>query len=378
MSDKRRSLPHDTYVELVRSLFATLLPTVIMTTAFLTVGAVINFQTPDLLLAILMLLGGLALIARLSVLILHKKEAATARLSWERARTLERRFACAYFSFAATFSAFSARAFVVAGAEAHMLIIGLLFGYGAGVAAGLSLRPWISVTSILIATLPTIIIALLSASISYVAVGLLLAIFTIGGVESMLARYRVVAHKEMESQVFQALARRDDLTGLPNRLSLRERFEAFMAGSDAQNGIAVHCLDLDRFKPVNDLYGHPVGDALLRAVSERLTALLRRSDFAARLGGDEFVIIQTGAVYAEQADMLARRILRAIGEPFIIEGHRITIGTSVGYALSSVCGNELETLMACADEALVDIKRKGGGIVRYRPPVERLDHRLAS
>lgn len=377
LSDKRRALPQDTYIELVRSLFSTLLPTIIMSAAFVTVGIVINRETPDGLLSILLLLGCLALAARISVLLLHKKEAATGILTWQRARTLERRFACAYFSFAIIFGAFSARAFVVAGAEAHMLIVGLLFGYGAGVAAGLSLRPWISITSILIATVPTIGIALFSESISYLAVGLLLAIFMLGGIESMWARYRVVAHKEMESRVFQALARRDDLTGLPNRLSLRERFESFMAGADAQNGIAVHCLDLDRFKPVNDLYGHPTGDLLLKAVSERLTDLLRRSDFAARLGGDEFVVIQTGTIYAEQADMLGRRILRAIGEPFMIDGHRITIGTSVGYALSSICGSDLETLMACADEALVSIKRRGGGIAAYRPPADLIGHKRA-
>ena len=113
------------------------------------------------------------------------------------------------------------------------------------------------------------------------------------------------------------------------------------------------------------------GDALLRAVSERLNGLLRKGDIAARLGGDEFAILQTGASHPGEAELLARRIVREIAKPFSIDGHRITIGTSVGYALSPEHGDNLETLLARADEALCRIKSEGGGIAAYAPVKER-------
>ena len=172
-------------------------------------------------------------------------------------RRFELRFALAYFSFAVVLGAFGARAFAVATPEAHMLIVGLLFGYGAGVAMGLSLRPWISVPSILAVIMPTIIVALSYPDIVNRAVGILLALFLAGGVESMIARYRSIVRRSTMRRLFATLARSDHLTSLPNRLSLRERFDEYVA-SGGGNRIAVHCLDLDRFKPVNDCYGRPV------------------------------------------------------------------------------------------------------------------------
>lgn len=358
------NLPGGTYVELVRSLFQTLLPTTIMAISFLAVGARLSWETGDRSLAFLTGVGAIAAIARFTVILVHRQRAAEEALDVATAKIFERRFAVVYFSFAILLGLFGARAFLVTRPETLMLVVGLLFGYGAGVAAGLSLRPWISVPSILIAIVPTIVVAWLSSDAIYRATGALFAVFLGGGVESMLRRFRSETKKITMRRQFSALARRDHLTGLLNRLSLREEFEAF--GSDGDQGsLAVHCLDLDRFKPVNDRYGHPVGDMLLQAVSARLAGMLRRSDFAARLGGDEFVVVQTGVGQAGEADMLARRIARAIAHPFIVEGQQITIGTSVGYALSSEYGNDLERLLKCADEALCQVKREGGGVAKY-------------
>jgi diguanylate cyclase (GGDEF)-like protein len=372
-----KDLPEGTYIELVKSLFSTLLPTSIMAISFLAVGLLITSQTPDSLLTFLTGLGSIAAVARLAILLMHRKRAAGESLDLANARIFERRYALAYFSFACVLGAFGARAFLVATPEAHMLIVGLLFGYGAGVAAGLSLRPWISVPSILIAIIPTILAAWSTANITYWAAGMLLAVFLGGGVESMLSRYRSETRKITMRRLFSTLARRDDLTGLPNRLSLRERFEEFAAEAGS-GGIAVHCLDLDRFKPVNDRFGHPVGDALLKAVTERLNGLLRRSDFAARVGGDEFVIVQTGVKHSGEADMLARRIVRAIAQTYSIEGQEITIGTSVGYALSTEYGNNLDRLVTCADAALCQVKREGGGIASFRELRPEAEQRLTA
>ena len=242
--------------------------------------------------------------------------------------------------------AFGARGFLVAAPDARMLIMGLLFGYGAGVAAGLSLRPRISVPSILVAIVPTIVAAWSTMNVTAAAAGLLLAVFLAGGIESMLRRYRAAIAKIGMRQTFSTLARQDHLTGLPNRLALRERFEQCVAPNNSNGGfrLAVHCLDLNRFKPVNDRYGHPVGNALLRAVSERLGQSLRGADFAARIGGDEFVVVQGHMGHEGEAELLAHRIARLIAEPFSIEGHIIRIGTSVGYAVAERRDSDLGRL----------------------------------
>ena len=360
-------LPDGTYVELVRSLFATLLPTMIMVISFTAIGVLLTRQMADRSVALLTGLGMLAGLARITMIVLHRKSAASESLSRHRARIMERRFAAAYLSFAVILGAFGARAFLVAAPDARMLIVGLLFGYGAGVAAGLSLRPWISVPSILLAIVPTIVATAFTPTLTVLATGALLTIFLAGGIESMLGRYRSEVGKITMRRTFSALARQDHLTGLPNRLSLRERFgECVSEGRPGDgNRIAVHCLDLDRFKPVNDRYGHPVGDALLRAVSDRLTQSLRETDFVARIGGDEFVVVQCGVRHAGEAEMLARRIVRVIAEPFSIEGHAIQIGTSVGYALAVGRDDDMDRLVACADEALCGVKRQGRGIAAY-------------
>lgn len=365
MPQSRLNVPDGTYLDLVRSLYATLLPTAIIAISFIGVGALIAIETPDLLLDVLIALGMVCMTARIVNLLLLRTRAADPALDMTNARFIERRFAICYFSFALVFGIFSARAFQVAASETHMLVVGLLFGYGAGVAAGISMRPKIAIPSLIIAILPTVVVALPGPGLARTGIGILLLLFLGGGIHSVMQRYRNAAEGIAMRRTFATLARSDALTGLNNRLSLREGFELFVERAGPDDILAVHCLDLDRFKPVNDCYGHPAGDALLRAVSERLNGLLRHGDIAARLGGDEFVILQTGAGHPGEADMLARRIMREIARPFSIEDHRIAIGASVGYALFREHGQDLDTLIARADEALCRVKREGGGVAAY-------------
>lgn len=365
MFAKPTTISDETTIELVRTLFATLLPTMIMAASFVGVGILVVRETDSVVLGTLFLLGCGAATARIAVLLLYRQRAAETFLDLRSARRLERYYATAYLSFAVIFGLFCAIAFAFSAAETRMVLIGLLFGYGAGVAAGLSLRPWISVPSILIATLPTLVVAWSATDPMRAAISLLLAVFLIGGVQSMLRRHRATAADITMRRSFSALARHDHLTGLLNRLSLRERFEVFAKAAGGVDIIAVHCLDLDRFKPVNDTYGHPVGDAVLKAVAHRIEAALRECDFAARTGGDEFVIVQTQAKNAAEVDALASRLVAVIAAPFSIEGIDIRIATSVGYILSSEYGTDIDTLVACADEALCDVKRDGGGVRRY-------------
>jgi diguanylate cyclase (GGDEF)-like protein len=371
----RKGLPAGTYIVLVRSLYLTPLAHILMSLAFLAVGSFVLARTPDRLLLFLVGVGIVARVAQVAMVLLDRKRALSEDLDAAGARILERRFAWAYLSSAIIFGAFVARVFQVSTTDLQLLVVGLLFGYGAGLVAGLSLRPWISIPALLLAVLPTVFIAWLTTNVTFVAFGALLILFVGAGVQSIVRLYRSTAIDITMRRTFATLARRDDLTGLPNRLALRESFERFSAEARVGDIVAVHCLDLDRFKPVNDIFGHPAGDALLLAVSARLNGLLRRGDIAARLGGDEFVIIQTGAKHPDEADLLARRIIRSVAEPFSILGHQIEIGISVGYALFPEHGRDLDDLLGCADEALIAIKRNGGGIAMHREFLPQRGHR---
>lgn len=373
MDKIRASLPESTYIELVKSLFSTRFNTLIMGLCFVATGFVVVGQTHDRTLDVLILAGTVSAIWRYLILMVYRRESLDESLRFGRAKVIERAFAIPYLLFAAIFGAFSARAFIVATPETKTLIVALLVGYSAGVAAGISYRPKIGLTAILAAVIPTIAVALFSANPTYWAVAITLAIFLGGGVHSMISRYRYAADGINLRHLYEGLARSDALTGLGNRLALSERFAAI---APKRLVTAVHCLDLDRFKPVNDRYGHPTGDALLRSVSQRLSGLLRKGDFAVRTGGDEFVVIQSGISNVAEAELLAKRIRETLGAPYILDGRSINISASVGYTLSSDQGHSLEHLVSCADAALLDAKRSGSGIAAYREPVV-LDFRRA-
>jgi len=157
------------------------------------------------------------------------------------------------------------------------------------------------------------------------------------------------------------LARHDALTDLPNRLLLRERMQEVVRNALRDERCAIMCLDLDRFKLVNDTLGHPVGDALLVAVSERLTSLVRSNDVIARLGGDEFAIIQQHVRKQTEPAQLARRIIKELAKPYVIEGHKVQIGTSIGIEIVNVAELNPDEALRNADLALYEAKAQGRG-----------------
>jgi diguanylate cyclase (GGDEF)-like protein/PAS domain S-box-containing protein len=164
------------------------------------------------------------------------------------------------------------------------------------------------------------------------------------------------------------MARHDALTKLPNRVLFKERMEQAVAMFGRGLQFAVFCLDLDRFKQINDTLGHPVGDGFLVAVADRLQACVRDVDIVARLGGDEFAIIQHGIRVPDDAEVLANRIIAAFGQPFDVAGHQITAGISIGIAVAAEDGVSYETLMRDADIALYLAKTEGRGTARFFAP----------
>ncbi|MGX9965304.1 EAL domain-containing protein [Roseomonas sp. F4] len=171
----------------------------------------------------------------------------------------------------------------------------------------------------------------------------------------------------------QSAALRDPLTGLANRPLFEQRLEEAIAQARAPDGhgFAVFCLDLDRFKAVNDLLGHAGGDALLREAARRLMASVRDADTVARLGGDEFAVILSGPVTHGEADALAVRLIEALSAPFEYAGQPVPIRTSVGYALAPADGLDADALLRRADNALYAAKNHGRGRqMRFDPAME--------
>jgi diguanylate cyclase (GGDEF)-like protein len=169
----------------------------------------------------------------------------------------------------------------------------------------------------------------------------------------------ITERKKAEARIAE-MATHDDLTGLANRSLFRERVEQALGRAQRYGEpFALLMLDLDRFKPINDTLGHPVGDDVLKEIARRLRQCVRETDTVARLGGDEFAILQAQAMTEEEVGHLARRILQAIAEKLDIKGHRIEIGTTIGAAFAPRDAADHDQLIAKADQALYEGKKSG-------------------
>jgi diguanylate cyclase (GGDEF)-like protein len=168
-----------------------------------------------------------------------------------------------------------------------------------------------------------------------------------------------ITEKRRAEERIEWLAHHDALTGVANRFHFRQTFEQALKALPKGQSLALHWIDLDEFKEVNDTYGHPIGDALLKAVAQRLRASIRKSDFLARLGGDEFAIIQTGGGRSDQCERLAKRVLGSIGRPYNILGQPISISASLGIVRAPAHGKTPDELLKNADIALYNVKSAG-------------------
>ena len=158
------------------------------------------------------------------------------------------------------------------------------------------------------------------------------------------------------------MARHDALTGLPNRVLLRERLEVALEGARNDKGVALFCLDLDRFKHINDTLGHDLGDALFKIIGTRLVACAGEGNTVARLDGDEFAIVQTGAEQPVAATAMAVRIIDTLSEPIEVAGQHVTLGASIGISVAPADGTNPDQLIKNADLALDRAKSQGRGV----------------
>ena len=180
-----------------------------------------------------------------------------------------------------------------------------------------------------------------------------------------VATHEDITEKRQTELKIEHMAHHDSLTDLANRVRLNERLDQALAQSADRQSVAVHHLDLDRFKAVNDTFGHHAGDNLLKIVAGRLRELVRASDTIARMGGDEFVIVQAPISGPVEATALAERMIAAIGEPVVIDGHQAGVGASVGIAVGPGDGPSPEKLLRNADLALYRAKADGRGTFRF-------------
>ena len=359
--------PEAIQIELIRSLFEAFVPSIIMTIGFVVCGALAVEVTDDSILLALLFAGTAISVPRLAVGWYGRQMSRQPNLTLRQARMIESWMAAAFLAFALVLGLFGARAIALPHERVHMLIVCLIMGYGAGIAVSIGLRPLIAVPCMVLAVLPPAIQGVMRADPLHVATAAMMLAFLGGGMQSLSTRYRRAVHNTARRLTLATLARKDNLTDLPNRLALREWFDENVALVRNAGSVAVHCLDLNGFKPVNDTHGHATGDALLMIVGQRLANMIRGNDIAARLGGDEFVVVQRIVYGPEEADALARRIAAAIAQPYQVGDLDLRITTSIGYVLGCGGSDDLDHLLTRADEALYSSKRLGRPITRYSP-----------
>ena len=181
----------------------------------------------------------------------------------------------------------------------------------------------------------------------------------------LLAIMDITERKRAEARLA-FMAQHDGLTGLPNRNLLHQQMDDLLLHTRrSAEKVAVLVLGLDNFKAINDTLGHGIGDKLLRDVAKRLRSTLREQDVLARLNSDEFAIVQSGVSRPEDAVLLARRLLETIGDPYLLDGHSVVIGASVGIAMSPGDGDESEKLLKNADMALSRAKNDFRGTFSF-------------
>jgi diguanylate cyclase (GGDEF)-like protein/PAS domain S-box-containing protein len=181
-----------------------------------------------------------------------------------------------------------------------------------------------------------------------------------GAPSHYVAMFLDISEAKSAARQIQHLAHHDALTGLPNRVLLRDRLQQALAQSRRHGQcVAVLFMDLDHFKHVNDAHGHHVGDLLLQQAARRISLALRTSDTVSRQGGDEFIALLPDLKDPQEAMPVCRALLRALSTPFEVDGHTLHLSASIGVASSPADSEDMDTLLRCADMAMYEAKSAG-------------------
>ncbi|KAA0577317.1 EAL domain-containing protein [Azospirillum sp. B21] len=190
-----------------------------------------------------------------------------------------------------------------------------------------------------------------------------------GAVANYIAAFTDITETRAQEERIRHLAQFDFLTDLPNRFLLRDRLErAMLAAGRHGTKVGLLFVDLDRFKTINDSLGHQVGDGLLREVAERLLGTVRASDTVSRQGGDEFIILISDMDSPDAAGIVARKVLHALSEPYLIDGHELQVTPSIGIAIYPDDGTGIDALLKSADMAMYAAKEAGRATYQFFTP----------
>lgn len=279
----------------------------------------------------------------------------------------ERRYALGAILFCASLGLLSCLALSRGDQPGAWVAFGLSLANCIGMISRAAVRPWIVATASATLLLPTVIAGLFRPELPYQMGAVLLILFwvTLREASRHLSRNfveRIEAQQELAHQ-----ATHDPLTGLPNRLAFMKQLNA--AASTPQTAFAVLAIDLDGFKPINDKLGHPVGDEVLKQISDRLSRAIGSRGIAARTGGDEFMLLllfNQSEPDAAAAKVLAQDVIATLHRPLELAS-AARVGASIGIASGSApCSrDDLRELLIEADKALYEAKRAGGGIWRW-------------
>ncbi|WP_343528487.1 GGDEF domain-containing protein [Sphingomonas sp.] len=354
----------DVYKALTVDLAYSALPTTIMGATLIVVAIVAGGYDGDPILILTACCGGAAAIGKLALMGWQRRLARVDGIDLAEARRFQVRHSVATLVMAATVAGTASRMFLHPRVEWHVLAAALLFAYGSGVVGRLSILPALALPALVTAAVPVIAACATWGDTAHRLTALMFAIFLFGSFETV--RYihrRAVRHIATELDMA-TLARNDPMTGLANRLGFREAFRT--KALHPTGPLALHCLDLDGFKGVNDRLGHAAGDALLVEVARRLVTAASGSTVA-RLGGDEFAILQHGIGHVDDAKAVADAVIAGLREPFEIAGTTVRIGASLGFTVAAPATADFDAMLRTADAASYRIKRAGGGAAMSRP-----------
>jgi diguanylate cyclase (GGDEF)-like protein len=388
MHSRPGSVSDAVYMEIIATLYGTLVPVLFVGIAQAIVGTITARQTGDIAMAVLTALGvAVAIVRTCDFLAYRRRVDRKPRLDRAEAESWERRYAIGSGITASIIGLFAARSLTLDDAICSVMAIGIAFGFGAGVVARLSLRPIVAILGLGVTGLPVIVTTFMRPDAPHVGLGLLLTIYLVGSVEMVRLTYNSTINQMTLKQQFEQLARIDPMTGIFNRSVLDTDLVQMVAESKA-GMVAIHAIDLDHFKAANDRFGHPVGDALLKQVAARLKSVSGQGDLIVRMGGDEFILVQKSVPCREDAELMAQRIFESVSAPYRAAGHDIVIGASIGVAISPDDGRTVEALLSRSDKALYRAKENRGGYIfaaslpppasTTAPPAETAGRQLAA
>lgn len=361
------NIPLPVYRDLIDALYAMWLPIFGLGFVFVGISVLAAFQSGDVTYLALASAGSFTTIWRLSEMNAYRNDSESTGIEY--LQRWEKRYAVGSYSFAILLAGLNVQALAVHDPLLQLITISLAFSFAAGVVSRISIRPKICVISLLLAAVPTIVALTFHAlrehsdrlhAEMFIAEATLVTMITSLSLQSVAHLYRSTIEYHTVRHDLALLAKYDALTGLANRLLLRDRFQLAIANVQRTGqSVAIFFLDLDGFKAINDQHGHLAGDAILEQVAHRLEATVRSNDTVARLGGDEFAVLQVGLYHEDEAKLLARRIILRLSEPYYINGVVMHVSVSIGIAIAPKQGIGLEGLLSGADAALYRAKLKG-------------------